>query len=193
MSKKLGQFSDEALIAGIGERWPLDTVFAELYARHRTTVVGWCLRVLHNDQDAADAAQDAFLTVHRELPNFRADSRFTTWLYVVVRRAAIDRLRRDRAARDKAARAGREPPPQSEAPADAVADDAVYADLRQTLARVLEPDEAQVVYLHYALGMTLPAITQMLDLRNASGAKAPLVAALRKLRRHYGDDATAYL
>lgn len=57
--------------------------------------------------------------------------------------------------------------------------------VRQTVLRVLRPEEAQVVYMHFSLGMTLPSITRQLKLTNASGAKAPLVNAMRKLRRHY--------
>ena len=44
---------------------------------------------------------------------------------------------------------------------------------------------AQVVYLHYVDGLSLPANTEMLDCRNKSGAKAYLVGGMRKLRRRF--------
>ena len=49
----------------------------------------------------------------------------------------------------------------------------------------LDPLEAQVVYLHYVDGLSLPAITELLDCRNKSGAKAYLVGGMRKLRRRF--------
>ena len=41
------------------------------------------------------------------------------------------------------------------------------------------------MYLHYVDGLSLPAITELLDCRNKSGAKAYLVGGMRKLRRHF--------
>jgi hypothetical protein len=45
--------------------------------------------------------------------------------------------------------------------------------------------------LHYHEGLTLPAIGRLLGLTNRSGAKAYLVAAKRKLRRHFEAGAAA--
>jgi RNA polymerase sigma-70 factor (ECF subfamily) len=46
--------------------------------------------------EAEDIAQDALLRVVRGLPTFRFDSRFTTWVYCITRRAAADTRRRNR-------------------------------------------------------------------------------------------------
>ena len=45
------------------------------------------------------------------------------------------------------------------------------ATMREAMAE-LEPLEAKVLYLHFAHGLTLPRITEMLGLENRSGAKA---------------------
>jgi len=50
----------------------------------------------------------------------------------------------------------------------------------------LEPLEAKVLYMHFADGLTLPRITELLGLDNRSGAKAYIVSATRKLRRRFG-------
>ena len=57
------------------------------------------------------------------------------------------------------------------------------------MATKLDALESKVLYLHYADGMTLPAITRMLSLENKSGAKAYIVSGMRKLKRHLGHDA----
>jgi DNA-directed RNA polymerase specialized sigma24 family protein len=58
-------------------------------------------------------------------------------------------------------------------------------ELRSAMAE-LEPLEAKVLYLHFAEGLTLPRITDLLRLENRSGAKAYIVSAMRKLRRRFG-------
>ena len=70
--------------------------FASLVRRHETRVFSVCLRVLGNRDDAADAAQDAFLTAFRKLGQFRGEARFTTWMHRVTVNACYDLLRKQR-------------------------------------------------------------------------------------------------
>lgn len=53
-----------------------------------------CRRIVGNDPDAADAAQEALIAVVRSLPRFDGRSRYTTWLYRIAVNASIDELRR---------------------------------------------------------------------------------------------------
>ncbi|MFK8016789.1 MAG: RNA polymerase sigma factor [Gammaproteobacteria bacterium] len=183
--RELEQLEDEQLVARSSDARLRSSCLACLYERHLHRVVGWCLRVSGNQQDALDIAQEVFIRVENKLDSFRTDSRFTTWLYVITRRAAIDHLRRQTSQADRAEAFAREPAVESETP-EALAQTAEVADrLQEDLNHLLVPEEAQVIYMHFSLGMTLPAITRTLGLTNSSGAKAPLVAAMRKLRRHY--------
>jgi RNA polymerase sigma-70 factor (ECF subfamily) len=47
-----------------------------------------------NDADAADAAQEALISIVRGLPRFDGRSRFSTWTYRLAVNASIDELRR---------------------------------------------------------------------------------------------------
>ena len=58
--------------------------FAELVDRHRQRVYNLCLRLLGNADDAADAAQDTFLSVLTKLEQFRGDAAFTTWMHRIA-------------------------------------------------------------------------------------------------------------
>ena len=53
--------------------------------------------------------------------------------------------------------------------------------MRQLLDRALDDTEKRVMTLHYGHEMRLDAITAALGLTNASGAKANIVSAKRKL------------
>ena len=55
--------------------------------------------------------------------------------------------------------------------------------MRQLLAESLDETERTVMTLHYGEEMPLDAITRTLKLANASGAKAYIVSARRKLNR----------
>lgn len=73
-----------------------------------------------------------------------------------------------------------EPAEESEAIAALDARDA-GAVVRQLMDRALDHTEKQVMTLHYGHDMRLDAITAALGLTNASGAKAYIVSAKRKL------------
>jgi RNA polymerase sigma-70 factor (ECF subfamily) len=65
-----------------------------LLRRHQDRVYAVCRRLAGNDADAADAAQEALITVVRRLDRYDGRARFTTWLYRVVTNACLDELRR---------------------------------------------------------------------------------------------------
>jgi RNA polymerase sigma-70 factor (ECF subfamily) len=57
------------------------------------------LSLLHNEADAEDAAQEAFLKAFRNLANFRGDSKFSTWLISITLNEARSRLRSRKSAK----------------------------------------------------------------------------------------------
>ena len=74
-------------------------VTAELVFReHAGRVFRLARRMLGNDADAEDVAQDVLLQVVRKLDTFRGEAALTTWLHRVTANAALA-LRRRRAAR----------------------------------------------------------------------------------------------
>lgn len=70
------------------------TAFGELVRRHERRAYAIALRMTGREEDARDAAQDAFLSVLRHAKSFRGDARFTTWFHRVVVNACYDLLRR---------------------------------------------------------------------------------------------------
>jgi RNA polymerase sigma-70 factor (ECF subfamily) len=72
------------------------TAFTELVDRHRQRVYNVCLRLLGDPEDAADASQDAFVSVLTKLEQFRGDAAFTTWLHRIAVNACYDVTRKRR-------------------------------------------------------------------------------------------------
>ena len=186
----LDTLSDEDLIArarAASDPGDADAALGALYKRFHPRVAAWCLRFCGDREQAADLAQEVFVRVHERLGTFRGESRFSTWLYTLARRVAINRgeaaqRRRADSLDDLAA----EPVDTAVDAETAAARGEVLAAFRAAMRSDLEPLEARVLYLHYVDGMTLPAITEMLALPNLSGAKAFVVSGRRKLERRFG-------
>jgi RNA polymerase sigma-70 factor, ECF subfamily len=185
--EELSPLSDEELIARSRAEPQLagrclDALFERIYPR----LAQWCMRYCSNRDEAADLAQEVVMRAFTRLDSFRLESRFSTWLYTISRRVAIDRgiARRRTEARTLPEEAA-EPVADPYTGADVLDSERLGEAVRTAMATDLEPLEAQVVYLHYVDGLSLPAITELLDCRNKSGAKAYLVGGMRKLRRRF--------
>ncbi len=70
------------------------SAFQQLVERYQDYVFTITMRVLRSREDAEEAAQDVFLKVYRTLSSFERKSKFSTWLYTVAYRTAVDRARR---------------------------------------------------------------------------------------------------
>lgn len=67
---------------------------ADLYARTSAKLYGICLRILRDEGEAEEVLQETYVTVWRKASAFDADRASPiTWLAVVARNKAIDRLR----------------------------------------------------------------------------------------------------
>ena len=64
-----------------------------------------------------------------------------------------------------------------------IEEDQSYKNLWTLIRSHVDQLEAEILILHYRQEMQLDTITRLLNLRNASGAKAYIVSALRKLSR----------
>ncbi len=68
--------------------------FQRLVERYQHFVFTIALRILKTREEAEEAAQDVFIKVYKTLGNFEKKSKFSTWLYTVTYRTAIDIARK---------------------------------------------------------------------------------------------------
>jgi RNA polymerase sigma-70 factor, ECF subfamily len=68
-------------------------IFHELVRPYEHRVYVMALSFLHNEADAEDAAQEAFLKAFRNLSSFRGESKFGTWLVSIALNEARTRIR----------------------------------------------------------------------------------------------------
>ncbi len=84
---------DDAYLIQRAQEGYLDA-YSELVERHGARAYRVALRMLGNHHDAQDVAQEALVAAWQQLPRFRRDSSFSTWLYRIVTRRALNRITR---------------------------------------------------------------------------------------------------
>jgi RNA polymerase sigma-70 factor (ECF subfamily) len=91
MPAQLAGMSDAEIMqrAGAGD----DTCFEYLTLKYRRAIVAFMYRTVHNQAVAEELAQEVFLRVYRARASYRADARFTTWLYRIAANMAINHAR----------------------------------------------------------------------------------------------------
>jgi RNA polymerase sigma-70 factor (ECF subfamily) len=65
----------------------------ELMRRHGERLYHYLIRVLQDETEAEDLAQETFARVFLNRSKFRADKKFSTWLYTIATNLARDRIR----------------------------------------------------------------------------------------------------
>ena len=70
-----------------------DAALDDLMERHATPVFQFLCRMLGNEDDAGDLAQETFVRIYRARENFRPDEKFKTWLYTIAANLARNHFR----------------------------------------------------------------------------------------------------
>ncbi len=71
-------------------------LFYELVRPYERRVYAAALAILRNEHDAEDAAQEAMLKAFKNIRQFRAEARFSTWLIQITVNESLMRRRRER-------------------------------------------------------------------------------------------------
>lgn len=72
------------------------SAFEALVEAHRDKVYGLALRMTRSEADAAEIAQDTFLSAYQHLKDFRGDAAFGSWVHRIAANNALMRLRHRR-------------------------------------------------------------------------------------------------
>ena len=67
--------------------------FDYLMNKYRRPIVHFMFRMVHNQAIAEEMAQEVFLRVYRSRETYRAEARFTTWLYRIATNLAVNHAR----------------------------------------------------------------------------------------------------
>lgn len=178
--------------------------FEALLARHERQVYSLALRILRQQQDAEDVAQQTFLSALEHLESFRGESSFSTWLLRIATYAALKVIRKRKGlttiSLDEATTPGEpgEPVPHPEFIADWRSSPEELAH-RKEIQHLLDEALAQlddkhrlVFILRDVQGLSIKETAEALALSEAN-TKVRLLRARLQLREHLtrelGDEA----
>ena len=83
----------DAVLVALSQQGDL-SAFEALVAKYQKRMLNIAFRFLGDFDDASEVVQDAFVSAHRNLKGFRAESRFSTWLTAITMNLSRNRLKR---------------------------------------------------------------------------------------------------
>ena len=92
-SRDLTAVSDRDLVATAVSG--IDGSFEELVRRYQRPIAAYVYRMVGNYESALDLTQEIFIKVYNSLRRYRAEFKFSTWIYKIAHNAAVDHLRRN--------------------------------------------------------------------------------------------------
>lgn len=152
--------------------------YEQLVLRHQDMVAHFVWRIVPQEQDREEVCQDVFLKVYLNLPKFRFESKFTTWLLSIAYRVAVSALRRNK----DAAHIEMSPEPAGES----LDEDAMGAQIGQLVAQEIDKlslDERSIVTLFHLKECSVEEIAAIVG-KPAGTVKSLLFRARRKMKDH---------
>ncbi len=168
--------SDEVLILRIanGDR----PAMATLFARYRTPIFRFVLRIVHNETVAEDVNGDVFVEVWRQAATFEGRSAVSTWMFSIARFKALNQLRR-RAEQELDEEKAGNIVDEADDPEVALAKKDKAAVLRQCLTK-LTADHREIINLVYYQHKSVEEAAQIIGIPEAT-VKTRMFYARRKL------------
>ena len=184
MAVDLAQRSDEQLAAEAAREGSDGPAFVALVERFRQRVWRICYRLLNQEHDASDAAQEVFLRLFLHRARFAGRSKYATWVHgIAVRTCLTLRRSRGRRARHEIALS----PSQSESSAARESSPPGLAlDLMSMLETLDEEDRAMLI-LKYAEGYDYDELAAVFEL-SVSACKMRVSRAREKLQQRYSEE-----
>ncbi|HEX4130360.1 MAG TPA: RNA polymerase sigma factor [Pirellulales bacterium] len=182
MALDLERTTDEQLAAQAAREGSDGPAFVALVERHRDRVWRVCYRLMGNEADAHDAAQEVFVRLFVHRARFAERSKYSTWVHGIAVRTCLT-LRRGRGRRQK-----------HEAQASVLAEQAtartgdapgLSLDLAKMLETLDEEDRALVI-LKYAEEYSYDELAEIFDL-SVSACKMRVSRAREKIQKQYGE------
>jgi RNA polymerase sigma factor (sigma-70 family) len=168
--------SDHELIRRVGAG-DLDAL-GTLFSRHYRHVYALCLRLTGDSDAAEDLTQESFLRILRFGESFDGRSKFTTWLYRLVRNRCLDHISgRRRDARNVELLAGSVDSATQQPDCDNERRELIHVALSH-----LSPEKREVLLLSRFENLRYQEIAEVCDI-SVGNVKARAHRAMKELRR----------
>jgi len=178
--------SDEQLAAEAAREGSEGLAFRTLLERFRQPVWRICFRLMGNEHDAHDAAQEVFVRLFLHRAKFEGRSKYSTWVHGIAVRTCLT-LRRGRGRRKKREELAPEGTLE-QAPGAAGATPGLSLDLTKMLDALDDEDRAMML-LKYAEDHSYEDLAEIFGL-SVSACKMRLSRAREKLKELFPEAGT---
>lgn len=161
--------------------------FQQLVERYQHFVFTIAYKILRTREEAEEAAQDVFVKVYKTLGSYEQKSKFSTWLYTVTYRTAIDIARKKQLLTDSIDNDDHFL--QLEDAEDTPLEEVQQGDLQSQLQLAinqLRPDDAALITLFYLNEKTVKEISEIMDLTETN-IKTKLHRTRETLRQYLSE------
>lgn len=175
------KLSDEELIALAIKNHP--RAMSCIVDRYKGMVFTLSCRILKNQLDAEEVAQDSFIKAFKALSTFRFDCKFSTWLYRICYNNAISRARVYKPIQVEVD-SKYDLPAETPSALDSLSAKDRINYLNKAM-EMLEPEESAILTLYYVDGESVSDIATITNLTE-SNVKVRLHRGRKKLYTHLG-------
>lgn len=154
--------------------------FSCLVAKYEKMAYTIAVRIVENREDAEEVVQDAFLKMYQALPDFRFDSKFSSWFYRIVYRTALTALRGQHLFSDYDEVEAGDVSLAEQETATSLLEREDRKEIISQILKTLKKDEALLLTLYYLDECSVEEIVQITDL-SESNVKTKLFRA----RKHF--------
>jgi RNA polymerase sigma-70 factor (ECF subfamily) len=161
------------------------SAFEALINKHQRMIHCLCFRMTGSLADAQDLTQETFIDAYRHLAGFRAEARFSSWLYRIGVNRCLNWQKRNYRERKLHEQGGAEAPRAAESNAD---DSRRFHQVQEALMK-LPPKQRAVIVLTVYDGMTHAEAARQLGCSETTvswrlfAARAKLKGFLKDLRK----------
>ena len=178
----LSNRSDEELAAEAARESSDGPAFVAIVERFRQRVWRVCYRLLCDEQDAADAAQEVFLRLFLHRGQFAGRSKYSTWVHGIALRTCLG-VRRSRGRRRRHESVSPEAEWESRQTGRADAPAGLAMDLMKML-EVLDEEDRAMLILKYAESYDYEELAAIFEL-SVSACKMRVSRAREKIQQRF--------
>ncbi len=182
MAIELTHCTDEQLAAAAARESSDGPAFVELVERFQDRVWRICCRLLDDEQDAADAAQEVFLRLFLHRARYAGRSKYATWVHAIAVKTCLS-MRRSRGRRRRHENLGTEDQWEARQTARSAVPEGLSMDLLKMLETLDEEDRA-LLLLKYAEGYEYEELAAIFEI-SVSACKMRISRAREKLQSRF--------
>jgi len=165
--------------------------FNRLVLKWEKAIFNLALRMLQDPDEAAEAAQEVFLSAFTNIRRFRKDARFSTWVYRIAVNHCITRLRKKPPGVHLSLEDDKDEMPLADRLASPVSheQDLLREESRRRVRKAMQalpPDQKAVVELKFFQDLTFEEISAICE-APLSTIKSRLYSGLEGLKLRLGD------